>query len=330
MTPTGLYVPLITPFDERGEVDHDALTSLADEVLAGGADGLVALGTTAEPHALRTTERQTVIDIVGAACRRHRAGFMVGAHTADDLQALTGQNDLQALTGQNEALTGQNEVTAALCLVPPFLRPGEEAVLAHYARLAEASPVPLVAYHVPYRTGQPLSGETLRRLAGLPAVVGVKHAVGGIDADTIALLADLPANFSVLGGEDAYISPLLALGAHGGILASAHLATADFATLVAAWRSGDVARARPLGHRLAALSTALFAEPNPSVIKAVLHAQGRIPTPALRPPLLPATAEATARALACAEQLIGTPGVNGRPAPAGPPAGPGSPRREPG
>ncbi|WP_327026106.1 dihydrodipicolinate synthase family protein [Micromonospora sp. NBC_01739] len=290
MTPTGLYVPLITPFDTRGEVDQEALTRLADQVLAEGAEGLVALGTTGEPHALNAAEQRTVLDLVGATCRRHRAGFMVGAHTAEDLRALAGRPG----------------VTAALCLVPPFLRPGEEAVLAHFARLAEVSPVPLVAYHVPYRTGQTLSVGALRRLAELPQVVGVKHAVGGIDADTIALLADPPPDFAVLGGEDAYLSPLLALGAPGGIVASAHLATADHAALVTAWREGDLPRARPLGHRLATLSAALFAEPNPAVIKAVLHAQGRIPSPAPRPPLLPATAEATARALTYAEQLAGS------------------------
>lgn len=291
MTPTGLYVPLITPFDGRGAIALDALTALAHDVLAAGAAGLVALGTTAEPHALTDAERQTVVDAVAAVCREQRAGLLVGAHTTEDLRALA----------------ERPEVTAALCLVPPFLRPGEDAVLAHFARLAEASPVPLVAYHVPYRTGQQLSAEALRRLATLPGVVGIKHAVGGIDADTIAFLADLPPDFAVLVGEDRYVSPLLALGAHGGILASAHVATADYATLVAAWQAGDVVRARPLGHRLATLSAALFAEPNPSVIKAVLHAQGRIPTPATRQPLLPATPTATAQALACAAELTRVP-----------------------
>ncbi|TDB79533.1 dihydrodipicolinate synthase family protein [Micromonospora sp. KC721] len=285
MTPTGLYVPLITPFDEGGEVAVDALAALAHETLDAGAAGLVALGTTAEPHALTDRERRTVVDAVAAACREHRAGLLVGAHTIDDLQALA----------------ERSEVTAALCLVPPFLRPGEEAVLAHYGRLAEASPVPLVAYHVPYRTGQQLSAAALRRLARLPGLTGIKYAVGGIDADTLAFLADLPPDFAVLTGDDAYLSPLLALGAHGGILASAHIATADYAALVRAWRSGDVDRARPLGHRLASLSAALFAEPNPSVIKAVLHARGRIPTPMVRPPLLPATAHA----LACVDELAG-------------------------
>ncbi|WP_422742747.1 dihydrodipicolinate synthase family protein [Micromonospora sp. WMMD754] len=281
MTLTGLYVPLITPFDERGAVAFDALTTLANQILEGGAAGLVALGTTAEPHALTDAEQRRVVDVVAAVCRERGAQLLVGAHTLEALQALG----------------GRPEVTAALCLVPPFLRPGEEAVLAHFARLAEESPVPLVAYHVPYRTGQPLSAGALRRLAGLPGMVGVKHAVGGIDADTLAFLGAVPPGHSVLGGEDAYVSALLALGVHGGILASAHVATTDYASLITAWQTGDITRARSLGHRLATLSTALFAEPNPSVIKAVLHAHGRIPTPTVRPPLLPATPAATARAL---------------------------------
>ncbi|MEW2381918.1 dihydrodipicolinate synthase family protein [Micromonospora sp. NPDC047707] len=281
MTPTGLYVPLVTPFDDRGEVALDALTAHAHDVLASGAAGLVALGTTGEPHALDDGEQRRVVDAVAEPCREHQAGLLVGANTVEALHALA----------------GRPEVTAALCLVPPFLRPGEEAVVAHFARLAEASPVPLVVYHVPYRTGQQLSAGALRRLTTLPGVVGIKHAVGGIDADTIAFLADVPPGCAVLSGEDAYVSALLALGGHGGIVASANVATADYAALVEAWRAGDVARARPLGHRLATLSAALFAEPNPSVIKAVLHARGRIPTPAVRPPLLPATDAATARAL---------------------------------
>jgi 4-hydroxy-tetrahydrodipicolinate synthase len=195
-------------------------------------------------------------------------------------------------------------VVAALTLVPPFARPGEAGVLAHFAQLAAASPVPLVVYHVPYRTGQHLSANALRRLADLPNIAGVKYAVGGLDADTVAFLADLPADFAVLGGDDAFISPLLALGAHGGILASAHIATADFVGLVDAWRTGNVDLARTLGHRLAVLSAALFAEPNPSVVKAVLQAHGRIPTAAVRLPLLAATPDATRAALRSAEGLL--------------------------
>jgi 4-hydroxy-tetrahydrodipicolinate synthase len=113
----------------------------------------------------------------------------------------------------------------------------------------------------------------------------------------VSLLADPPPGFTILGGDDTVVSPMLALGAAGGILASAHVAPASFAELIAAWRAGDAGRARPLGHRLAALSAALFAEPNPAVVKAVLHAQGRIPTPAVRLPLLPAGAPSLNAAL---------------------------------
>ena len=89
----------------------------------------------------------------------------------------------------------------------------------------------------------------------------------------------------------------LALGAAGGILASAHLRTAEFAEMIAAWQGGRAVQARELGHRLAPLSAALFAEPNPTVIKGALHVQGRIPSPAVRLPLLPASQEAVRAAL---------------------------------
>lgn len=288
---TGLYVPLITPFAESGEVDLGALETLATEALRCGARGLVALGTTAEPAALSAAERHAVTDVAAAACREHGKALLVGAHSPAELSAL----------GDRPG------VTAALSVVPPFVRPGEAGVLAHFARLAGASPVPLVVYDVPYRTGQYLSAGTLAELGALPGVAGLKYAPGGINADTITLLASPPAGLVILGGDDPFISPLLALGAHGGILASAHLATAAFARLAALWRAGEAAAAAALGHRLSALSVALFAEPNPVVIKAVLHAQGRIATPAVRPPLLPASPGATAAALRCAEQIAGLP-----------------------
>ncbi|WP_307871841.1 dihydrodipicolinate synthase family protein [Micromonospora sp. U21] len=80
-----MYVPLITPFDEQGGIAIDALTALAHDMLIAGADGLVALGTTAEPHALSNAEQLTVVDAVAAACREHRAGLLVGAHNTEDL-----------------------------------------------------------------------------------------------------------------------------------------------------------------------------------------------------------------------------------------------------
>lgn len=287
---SGIWIPLVTPFAPDGAVATEALARLAHDVLAAGAAGVVALGTTGETATLSAGERDAVIGACARVCRERGAGLIVGA----------GSNDTEGSARALGELGGWPEVSAALVVVPYYTRPAEDGVVAHFGRLAGASPVPLLVYHIPYRTGQALSAATLRRLAALEGVAGVKYAVGGIDADTVALLADRPSGFAVLAGDDLYASPMLALGAEGAILASAHIATDRFVALADSWRAGDAGYARRLGHRLAGLSAELFAEPNPAVVKAVLHAQGRIPTPDVRLPLLPASPSATERALACA------------------------------
>ncbi|MFE6686291.1 dihydrodipicolinate synthase family protein [Streptomyces sp. NPDC057743] len=154
-------------------------------------------------------------------------------------------------------------------------------------------------------TGQPLGARTLRQLALMRGVVGAKLATGSVDQDAVELLGYLPPDFAVPAWEDAFPAPLLALGAAGGVLATGHLATPCFVELLDDWDKGNVEFARPLGHRLATLAQAVFSEPNPAVVKAVLAAQGRIPTPAVRLPLLPASEAATARALDCLAALDG-------------------------
>jgi 4-hydroxy-tetrahydrodipicolinate synthase len=309
-----IHVPLITPFGADGRLDEAALADLAQGVLADGAAGLVALGTTGEPSALEPAERAAVTGIVGRVCREHGARFTLGVPGGDT-------------RGTARALAALAELPeppdAALVAVPAFTRPGEAGVLAHFRALAAASPVPLVAYHVPYRTAQPLGAAALLDLAGIPGVVGVKYAAGGIEADAVELLgalgrpegepgaAPVPApGFEVLAGDDVVAPALFALGAHGGILASAHLATARWAELAAGG-------GRALGHRLSALAAAVFREPNPAVVKAVLHARGRIPTPDVRLPLLPASAAARTAALAALERLEAAPATVAATAPAG-------------
>ncbi|MFE0460577.1 dihydrodipicolinate synthase family protein [Kitasatospora sp. NPDC058965] len=286
----GIHVPLVTPFDEHGELAGDTLAALAHEALDQGAAGLVALGTTAEPSALEPAERAEVVRICARVCRERGARLTVGVDGGSTRAVLAELAELGRVPG----------VAGAMTLVPPFVRAGADGVLAHFRELAAASPVPLVVYHIPYRTGQELDAATLLRLAELPGIAGVKYATGRLDGETVALLAAAPPGFAVLAADDALLSPLLALGATGGIMASAHLATARFVELVELWRAGEAVRARELGHRLAELSAACFAAPNPAVVKGVLHAQGRIPTPAVRLPLLPADAAAVARATALA------------------------------
>lgn len=262
-----VYVPLVTPFTAAGDIAYDALEALARQVLAEGAAGLVALGTTGEPESLEPAERAAVVALAGRVCREAGARFVVGVGD--------GRRD--------PAQEGAEAPDALLATVPAFVRPGPAGVVAHFTALAARSPVPLLVYHVPYRTGQPLTARTLRELAAIPGVAGVKYAVGAIDAETVDLLGDRPPGFEVLAGDDVFAPALLALGADGVVAASAHLDTAAWVELAA---TGD----RALGHRLAARAAALFREPNPTVIKAALHAQGRIPTPDVRPPLLPASA----------------------------------------
>ncbi len=287
---SGLLVPLITPFDAGGELALDALESHAHAVLDAGADGVVALGTTGEPATLSAGERSLVVEVCARVCDERRAALVVGA----------GGNSTAATI---EALQGIGRgVTAALTVVPYYTRPSEAGVVAHFRAVAAASPVPIIVYNIPYRTGRPLRAETLRELAEIPGVVGFKHAVGGIDDATVSFLASGP-SVSVLAGDDLFASAMLALGAPGGILATANVAPRTCARLVAAWRAGDVATGRAVGNRLAPAASALFGEPNPVLVKAVLAERGVIPTPTVRLPLLPAGPERLAEALVAVHGL---------------------------
>ncbi|WP_433761915.1 4-hydroxy-tetrahydrodipicolinate synthase [Nocardia sp. CA-135398] len=291
MTLTGLFVPLITPFTANGELASDALAGLAHEVLDDGATGIVALGTTAETATLTPEERRRVLDICGAVCRERDAALIAGAgtnSTADSARALAALDPT---------------VTAALTVVPYYTRPSEAGVVAHFRQLAAHSPVPLIVYNIPHRTGRTLGHDTLHELARIPNIIGFKHAVGGIDDTTTTFMATRASDVAVLAGDDLHAAALLALGAPGAILATAHLATSAFATLIHRWRNGPIDEARALTHRLTPLSAALFAEPNPVVIKSALAAQGRIPTPTVRLPLLPAAPETIAAALEALTRL---------------------------
>ncbi|MFE1593061.1 4-hydroxy-tetrahydrodipicolinate synthase [Nocardia sp. NPDC058705] len=284
----GLFVPLITPFTADGALDPAALERHANAVLDAGATGLVALGTTAEPSALTPIERARVLDI----CVR------VSTERNTPLIACAGGN---ATAESVDAITSlPHPVAAILAVVPYYVRPSEEGVIAHFTQLAAASPAPLIVYDVPYRTACPLSGSTLIRLANTPNIAGFKHALGGICTATVELMA-ADTQATVLSGDDRFASALLALGAHGAILAAANIAPREYADLIEVWRTGDITRARTIGNSLDRLGAALFAEPNPTVIKAVLAERGEIASPAVRLPLLPASSVATRAALLASE-----------------------------
>lgn len=284
----GVYVPLVTPFDEDGAVDVGALERLAGDVLTAGAAGVVALATTGEATSLDDEERAAVIAACSRVCVDRGADLVVGA----------GTNDTRTTVARHQALADVPGVTASLAVVPYYVRPSEAAIVAHFEHVAAHSPVPVVAYNIPYRTGRGLGAEALLRLAGTDNVAGVKQAVDGIDADTLTVLARAPEGFAVLGGDDPYLFPMTLMGAPGAIAASANLCTARFVAMIEDGLAGAVETGRAHAEALLPLVRALFAEPSPAVIKALLHAEGRIATPDVRMPLSNASAAAVTAASA--------------------------------
>jgi 4-hydroxy-tetrahydrodipicolinate synthase len=229
-----------------------------------------------------------VVATCAAVCADKDAMLIVGA----------GTNDTRTTIERHEALAQVPGAAASLAVVPYYVRPSEEAIVKHFELVAARSPVPVLIYNIPYRTGRGLGASALLELAAMDNIAGCKQAVGGIDAGTLTVLAQAPGGFAMLGGDDPYIYPLNLMGGKGAIAASAHVATRRFAQMIDAALGGRVDEGRAHHETLFPLAQALFAEPSPAVIKAVLHAKGRIPTPDVRMPLANASKAATERALA--------------------------------
>jgi 4-hydroxy-tetrahydrodipicolinate synthase len=297
LRPAGVFVPMVTPFAADGGIDLACLEELTAGVVRDGAAGVVALATTGEPHMLDEAERAAVVAVIAGVCAETGATLVVGA----------GTNDTRTTIARHEALADVPGVSASLAVVPYYVRPSEAAVVRHFQVVAERSPVPLIVYNIPYRTGRGLGSSALLELAHSDNIVGVKQAVGGIDVDTLQVLAQAPASFSVLGGDDAFLLPLILMGGAGAIAASANVATEHYAAMIDKGLAGEVTAARDVAETLLPLTLALFAEPSPAVIKAVLHARGTIPTPHVRMPLADASSKARDHALAAVEAAAAGP-----------------------
>lgn len=284
----GLWVPIITPFDADDQVDFVALERLCRRLLTDGARGIVALGTTGEPATLTDEEQQEIVDVCAHICSEMGGLLVVG----------TGTNSTRTTVSTTQALTTRPGVSAALVVVPYYTRPTPAGIVEHYRVVASESPVPIVAYNVPYRTGRELNASDLLTIAALDNVVGLKQSVGCIDAETLEVLRSAPCDFQVFSGDDAYIVPTILMGGAGAIAAAAHLGTSQFAAMIEAALTGNFAEARLLAERLLPVVVAGFSEPNPALWKAALHHLGEIATPNLRAPMSNASREATARILA--------------------------------
>lgn len=279
---SGIWVALITPFHDD-EVDHTALRRLVAHYRAAGVHGLVALGTTGEAASLSEAEQDAVLDtVLSEAGDLGVIAGLAGPHTGQLLQRRRALN--------------RWPLAGVLSPAPAYVRPSQAGLIEHFTRLADASAQALVVYDIPYRTGVPLSLETLLSLAEHEQIRAIKDCGGSLDK-TQALVAD--GRLAVLAGEDGNIFHSLCLGGQGAITAAAHLQPERFVALYEAVRTDRLAEARALHHQLMPMIRALFAEPNPSVIKAALTLQGWC-RDEVRGPLLRASEAARANwAAAC-------------------------------
>jgi 4-hydroxy-tetrahydrodipicolinate synthase len=288
----GVWVPLITPFDARGAVDIGAIERLCHELSAAGVSGIVALGTTGEATALDADEKQTVIAAVVRACTAARTRVIVG----------TGSNNTEATIRATAALAETSGVVGALVVVPYYVRPAISGIVAHFRAVAAASPVPVIVYNIPARTGRDLGAAGLLELAQVPNIAGVKQAVATLDADTLEVLANAPDGFGVLGGEDTLLFPLMCMGALGTISAAAHLCTERFVAMIECGLAGKIEDGRAHAEALLPVIRTAYVDPNPAVFKGVLHAQRRIATPDVRLPLTNGSAGAVRDCLDAVER----------------------------
>ena len=187
-------------------------------------------------------------------------------------------------------------------VVPYYVRPAISGIVAHFRAVAAASPVPVIVYNIPARTGRDLGAAGLLELAQVPNIAGVKQAVATLDADTLEVLANAPDGFGVLGGEDTLLFPLMCMGALGTISAAAHLCTERFVAMIECGLAGKIEDGRTHAEALLPVVRAAYADPNPAVFKGVLHAQGRIATPDVRLPLTNGSAGAVRNCLDAVER----------------------------
>lgn len=257
----GVGVALITPFNNY-KVDYPALERMIEHVIHGGVDYIVALGSTAETATLSQQERQEVLRFVIE-------------HTAKRVPVVVGMgsNDTQALVNQLHTydLTG---AVAILSVVPYYNKPSQEGIYRHYMAVAEASPVPVIIYNVPGRTGVNMTAATTLRLAHATSkIVAVKEASGNID-HMQEILDGRPADFLVLSGDDGITVELVKRGGNGVISVAANAFPEHFCRCVHDALEGNIEEAEQAMEQFAEPISLLFKEGNPTGVKTMTAAMG--------------------------------------------------------
>ncbi|MDB5517861.1 MAG: 4-hydroxy-tetrahydrodipicolinate synthase [Tardiphaga sp.] len=267
----GVWVPLVTPFRD-GLVDLKSYRRLIEHYVAQGVSGLFPLGTTGEAPTLDDAETDALLaETVEAVAGRVPVFAGIGGNATHKVIRTIRRVERHGFPG-----------IVSVC--PYYNRPGQDGLRAHFTAISQATDRRILIYNIPYRTSVNLGNETVMRLAELENVVGIKDSAGNI-TQSLELLANKPAGFSVLTGEDHLFFPLMCSGADGGILASSHVATDRFVDIARLVAANDHQAARTIWTPLQQLIARLFEEANPMPLKYCLWRQGLIASPECRLPL---------------------------------------------
>ena len=270
---TGTGVALVTPFRKQETIDFSKLESLINHILTDGADYIVALGTTSEAATMTETERHALQDFIVESVAG-RCPVMLGL----------GGNNTLAVTDAI-ANTNFDGISGILSVAPYYNKPNQRGLAQHFKQIADASPVPVVIYNVPGRTGVNINADTTLQLAEeCPNIIGIKEASGNI-SQVMQILRCKPDRFAVISGDDALTYPMITLGATGVISVIANALPKEMSAMVRHALKGDTKKALPLHYRMLPLMNAIFEEGNPSGIKALLEIEGYIGN-TLRMPLV--------------------------------------------
>ncbi len=256
----GAGTALVTPFTPSGDLDEAALRALVRRQVQAKIDVLVPCGTTGETPTLSDDEQKRVV-----AVTLEEAGgtpVLAGAG-ANDTKAAIAKSRMMAATGAHGVLS----------VGPYYNKPTPEGFYRHFTAVADASPVPVVVYNVPGRTGSNIDAKTLLRIAEHPNVVGVKEASGSV-TQVAEILRDRPAGFEVLSGDDAFTLVFLAHGGEGVISVCSNQVPGPMRDMVAAARGGDWAESRRIFNRVLKLMNLNFVESSPVPVKASLALLG--------------------------------------------------------
>lgn len=260
----GSGVALVTPFADDGRLDERMLRELVRFHLREGTDALVVNGSTGEAPTLSPAEQRRAVEVVvEAAADAPRCVPVIAGLGGSDTAAV-----VALARGAREA-----GADAVLLSPPPYNKPTQPGILAHFRAVLDAADLPLIVYNVPGRTACNILPATVEALADDARVVGVKEASGDI-AQVAELARRVGERLAIYSGNDDQIVPLLALGGRGVISVLANVAPADTSRMVHAFLEGAVAEARALQLRYLPLVAALFREPNPVPVKAALELLG--------------------------------------------------------